>query len=129
MPETRSAAPGQKSPRWSAERRAFSRWRTQLGVPRKSAFTRVLDALGTSRVPLHPSAVSALRHPSGWMQEGFKPRAQNASREREGVRGANSEEANGEWRVANRATRPVFLFAIRHSLFARFRHSPGYLTS
>jgi len=76
------------------------------GVPR----------FGTQRVPLHPRAVSALRHPSGWMKGSDKPRAQIASREREGVRVE---------RIAN-GGQGVFLFVIRHSLFAGY--PAGYLT-
>src|ERR1700730_14299108 len=56
MPETRSAAPGQKSPRWSAERRAFSRWRTHQAC-------RVMARRGC-RCTRAPSRRSAT--PRGW---------------------------------------------------------------
>ena len=57
-----SAAPGQKSPRWSAERRASRVMgrrapRKRPGVPRYGM---------PNRVPLHPGACRRSAHPSRW---------------------------------------------------------------
>src|SRR5216684_1150503 len=53
--------------------------RKRLACRAKARSCASWTRFGTSRVPLHPSAVSALRHPSGWMKEGFKPRAQRVA--------------------------------------------------
>ena len=65
-----SAAPGHKSPRWSAERRAS--YVTGRRAPRKRP-----DALrhcASHRVPLHPGACRRSAHPSG-VGIDFTPRA------------------------------------------------------
>ncbi len=51
MPETRSAAPGQKSPRWSAERRASLRWGTirRLASAWRAALWHVAGAAAPER--------------------------------------------------------------------------------
>ena len=118
MPETTSAAPGQKSPRWSAERRASSRWRAQgasqaPGVPRKSAS---LDALRHAAGAAAPERRLGAPPPLG-VDEG-KVQAPGAKR----VAGTR-RCARREWRTANRG-KGVF-----YSLFATRDSPPGYLTS
>src|SRR5712692_11820281 len=66
--------------------------RKRLACRAKARSRASWTRFGTSRVPLHPSAVSALRHPSsGWMKGRFKPRAQRVA----GTR----RYANGEQRI------------------------------
>ncbi len=110
MPEPRSAAPGQKSPRWSAERRASSRWRARgasqaPGVPRHEHAGAPRWAPRVSRRSATPRRVAKGR---------FKPRAQCVA----GTRKC----ASSEWRVANRGS------GVFDSLLAT-RYSPGCLTS
>src|SRR6266849_3195929 len=54
--------------------------RKRLACRAKARSRASRTRFGTSRVPLHPSAVSALRHPSsGWMKGRVKPRAQRVA--------------------------------------------------
>jgi hypothetical protein len=80
-PGERSAARGQKSPRWSAERRASSERRGRLtralGVPQGTL----------RRCTEHRNVLSALRHPSfpGARSKKQNLGAKNAPRERDGL--------------------------------------------
>jgi hypothetical protein len=72
MPQTEARDPGQKPPRWSAERRASyvigrRAPRKRPDVPRHGA---------SNRVPLHSGACRRSAHPSGWGFN-FKTRAQS----------------------------------------------------
>ncbi len=124
MPETRSAAPGPKSPRWSAERRA-SPAGDATGVPR----------FGTQRVPLHPRAVSALRHPSGVENEisGAIRRGKEREGDEVGERGKGQivgwvERLRDPTPRAGRAMLGLARSA-RSTQPTAWRCSPGYLTS
>src|SRR6266446_2942375 len=77
MPETTSAAPGQKSPRWSAERRASSRRRAQGAsqAPRRAA-----SRARRGTASWYPASLGA-PPPLGVAKEKLKARAQNASRD------------------------------------------------
>src|SRR5713101_2175728 len=60
--------------------------RKRLACRAKARSCASWTRFGTLRVPLHPSAVSALRHPSfGVDEEKVQTPGANASREREGV--------------------------------------------
>src|SRR5712692_5303070 len=97
MPETTSAAPGQKSPRWRAQGASQA-----PGVPRKSAS---LDALRHAAGAAAPERRLGAPPPLG-VDEG-KVQAPGAKR----VAGTR-RCARSEWRAANRANGG---FSIRYS--------------
>ena len=89
-----SAAPGEKPPRWSAERRASrvmgrKASRKRLTYRVISAFTRVCDAHDTPHGCLrtHPNVSRRSAHPSirGERSKVAKPGRKNAPRERDGL--------------------------------------------
>jgi len=89
-----SAAPGEKSPRWSAKRRASHAEgrkapRKRLACRVISAFTRVFDALRHApRVPrTHPNVSRRSAHPSvrGEWSEVANPGRRNVPREGDGL--------------------------------------------
>src|ERR1700730_5103832 len=82
MPEMEAWNPDPKSPRWSAERRAFPIARGRRGASQAPRHAAVLRA---HRMPLHPGACRRSAHPSsGWKMT--KTRARNAPRERDVLR-------------------------------------------
>src|SRR6266849_3896978 len=85
MPEMEARAPAQNrhggAPRGARPPLGDDKaLRKRLACRAKARSRASWTRFGTPRVPLHPSAVSALRHPSFGVDEGrFKPRAQRVA--------------------------------------------------